>query len=142
MARGAATGAREGSERPSDSAVDFGRCVSCLPSAALRSADRSSLAMRRSGAKNDGEGTMAERVRAGLFEQRARCLSRLGYAFFSAYFSRRFCPRDARTIRTRMGALERAVLTECGRATYSHLINRHRYMTGLMKFDSACGGRR
>jgi hypothetical protein len=38
---------------------------------------------------------MAEWVRAGLFEQRARCLSRLGYAFFSTYFSRRFCPYDA-----------------------------------------------
>ena len=141
MARGAATGAREGSERPSDSAVDSG---AVFRACRVRRCGRPivSLSMRRSGAKNDGEGTMAEWVRAGLFEQRARCLSRLGYAFFPAYFSRRFCPCDARTIRTRMGSLERAVLTECGRATYSHLINRHRYMTGLMKFDSACGGRR
>ena len=142
MARGAATGAREGSERPSDSAVDSG---AVFRACRVRRCGRPIVLhwpCACSGAKNDGEGTMAERIRAGMFEQRARCLSRLGYAFFSAYISRRFCPCDARTIRTRMGALERAVLTECGRATYSHLINRHRYMTGLMKFDSACGGRR
>ena len=57
MARGAATGAREGSERPSDSAVDSG---AVFRACRVRRCGRPivSLSMRRSGAKNDGEGTL------------------------------------------------------------------------------------